>query len=582
MDNFGTRTALTIDARSVASIFTIFYDLRVRIVGEVSETKKHERKCGFSWFDTNDCTLNRFFVSDRFLRYLVAAQFHGDPSCVGEQEHHSQIEVTAKGTSRSFEFVSHEHLPGHDADGQPSQIKIPDCAAFSAILFRNGILAVTVRLSNAEKITDREYVDLIKRPEYVYRHNTELRQEPGGLIAAVWKLREELELSVATYLNLLELQAVTLEGGTAKPLFVHHESSPNDDFVDTVDVRSGEHDPSKIRRLRSNGGIARLALGGTIDLDDGIYHRLKASRPFIGSVIDLNNPSDARWNKQRAELLAIACARTTPEFIDIFVRPHRYLTETDDRRNIYYPGPSVFLIGRRGWACIKREQRKPIAFWLGVVEPVHFSIIAVYASVRATRRLLRDVIEEGERVSIRLNTTLGNPPQANTSAGSGDLSIAQEFTKFLARARLSGPTHDMSILLRSHVTTHTAIAAVRRIQQLTDHEQLLRRAQETITNYSGSLDAVNQLRAGKQDHISGVLITLTRLTLFLGIAALGAAIAGSIANVRGPFPQLEGGLFWALVGGITVATVLTAWVMNAWLARVLEAQPERGGSNREA
>ena len=256
--------------------------------------------------------------------------------------------------------------------------------------------------------------------------------------------------------------------------------------------------------------------------EEGLIRRkLLRSRPYIGTVVYFGS-RNINAIRNRLYRFAIACGRTTPEFLDTFVDSKTYLESGTPSRNVYHPGQSVIFIARRGWTCFEVESRDKRAFQSGVVDVVTHSVQAVLASVRATRWVVAQIAEEGTRADVKLKTALDR-------AGKGSRirfwqilfpleseRIIRDFTNYLTRARIVSPFDDLSILLSSHLTTHTGIAAVERIRQLTGHKQLMEAAHRTVENYGASLEGANQYWTTHN-------VRVVRISLFLALLALSVS-----------------------------------------------------------
>ncbi len=217
---------------------------------------------------------------------------------------------------------------------------------------------------------------------------------------------------------------------------------------------------------------------------------------------------------------AIATARTTPVFLDSFTSLQQYWTE-EPRRNIYHPGPSIVFIGRRGWSCLKLEGRDAIGFHLGVVETVLFSLQAIIASFRATRRFVEQIKTRGDIAGLQINKQLAK-------MGDLDPETLRKFTSFLARARLNATNEDMSALVRSYLTTHTGIACVNRIKRLLDYDCQIDNARNTLSNYAASLQ-------GASNELQKQQLTELRKTSNMQFWAVVLAVCTLVAGLFGGF-----------------------------------------------
>lgn len=451
MSNFAKNT--------VESHFLFFYDLRAKIV----VVKDPNLDAGqFEWRKPNDSDLSRYSSSDNFITETFAAHFHGTDQTADLPNYFAELDG-------AFQWSL-------EPPGIPDLL--PSYHFIECTLFKNGILAVVLRLKNSKILSYGQYVELIARPEHLADSPgaSPIVRRPGPLVEAIWTLMPKIEIKLFNFLNHLSIRAITIEDGTEMPL----------EFSTDTSKRPGE-----TSKIETNGRTI-------------LCHRLGRSRPYVGTVAQLKevNPRDdstqglvtsiadeqksTRERKEREEelqRLAIACARTTPHFLDHFNDPRSYLNEGEPRRNIYLPGPSIVFIGRRGWACLQMEagdRDRGVVFHLGVVETVLFVIQALSSSVRAVRRFRKELIITGEKEGVGLLAERKISPEK-----------IQNFTNFLAKARLNSPLDDMSTLLRSYLLTHTGIAAVARLRHLHEHEKLLEDTRSTMTNYSSFLQIAN-------------------------------------------------------------------------------------------
>ncbi len=468
--------------------FTFFYNLKARIQSFESPKSNTDDENesiveGFKKLSVNSSNLSKFYFSDGFPTQIISAHLHGTMGIL--EENITSIDV--KGDTKKFEFpVDPPELPGIDS-----------YAHIECTVYKNGMLALIVRLVNRDKICDADYVQAIKRPEYGREDASSASGEaPGELIQEVWKLTDRIEDKLAKSLNKFVVHGISLKDGLIKPMkfFTEFTGIPSESGLEVS--------------------------------QDSIQCELRRSRPYVGTIIYFGENKTLENNEERLYKFAIACGRTTPEFLDTFVLAREYLEAGTPSRNVYHPGKNIVFIARRGWVCFEVESRAGRPFHLGVVDVVTHAVQAILASARATRWFVTQIVDEGNHADLDLKSAL---EQKNAGLGfqfwriffplpSED--IIRKFTDFLTRARVVSPFDDLSILLPSHISTHTGIAAVERIRQLTKHQDLIQDARQTITNYGASLDAANQFWAMQNARVVRITMVIAVLAVSLSTYAI--------------------------------------------------------------
>lgn len=527
--NLPAKTPIKLSKDTVETQFIFFYDLGVRIVEtnfsqEQRKREHHEKVGAFVWRDVAQSEMSQFYFSQNFLEKLVPIHMHAN---LDELTIDNFLPVkNTKPQQRSFHFVNRP---------LGIQKKIESYSPIELSIFRNGSLVITIRLNNEEEITDEEYLEAIRNPEFTKSRNfNHVRYKPGYLVDFACKVVDEIESQLADCINELGLKVVSLKSESTKTLKI----------IPRSDEKESEEDHDK--------GF--------------IYRSLDQSRPYIGTIIDFKNGNDIQIvdskndeaenqkdnetnieiepqidddvstitdtstivktksqlviEKERILDFAIAAARTTPGFLTDFDNAEAYLLEEIPKRNIYHPGPSIVFIARRGWVCFKMEERDEISFQIGVTEIVLLVIQAILSSVRATRRFTCEVIEEGSQVDIEFNT--GKQGKYPVKAPLSGITVEKihNFTSFLARARINAPFDDMTSLISAHINTHTGIAAVHRLKELTGLDDLSNKASQTLENYGKFLDIANQVWNTKKADIA-------RKRFYVSIGSMIATLFGA-------------------------------------------------------
>lgn len=494
----------------VETQFIVFYDLRVKILNfsEIPETDSSQNP--FTLVDKKEAGLTKFYFSDNYPERLVVSHLHVN-------DDNKAIKQIKKDTKSKLDEL------GFDFAQKPIGVeKLSSYSWLECTLFYNGILSVVLRLQSKENndeakddFSASKYLDYISRPEYVRN----LKPDPpcGALIEAAWNIFEKLEIQICNLLNSLNLDAVQLSNGISNKLKVITREQA------CCEISEGETKYWKTKK-------GKTKCWKTKNNDKIIRHCLRRSRPYIGSFIKLGKDEDVddavakdKTEEERLMRLAVACARTTPEFLNNFRNPEKYLHDTPPMRNIYYPGKCIVFIARRGWVCIQREERNnQEAFLLGVIEVVLFIIQATLSSVRATRRYAQELIDESKKMNKLLHDLNESKKKNKFSFMNFSTNKIQKCAEFVARARLSSPANDISSLMESHINTHTGIAAAIRLNQLTFHDDLKNKVNDILKNYDNFLEQakhnwlnkiVNSLGTGGIIAFFGVLVTVLTFML---------------------------------------------------------------------
>jgi hypothetical protein len=498
--------------------FLFFYDLKVRI------EKVGTSACGDMGFEREDVrrwSVTKHF-SDAFPVELIALRF-----------------VQHTPDSKEVKLLSNFEWGGLTLGSDDRANSAVEC-----ILFKNGILCLLIRIHNVEAI--RHPTQLIAHPDYLLLpHESEENQQqdgepdskergrgdhdilayrdPGAGIQWALQTAQHLEPSIARFVQAQDVNAISFDTGK-----------------------------SDVLELRAWKDWQRLSDG-----EKKTCTALKVSRPYVGTIMSgghvefapVTSSQDTDQRQNSLKTLAVACARTTPEFVEessAFRDARRYLEEGAAPRNIYHPGPSIIFIARRGWTCVYQDQRQPALFQDGVVEPTLFAIQAVNASARATRghlvKILKDGAEKGQKLNVELTRLMGTEKAIGATTLSRirglvtalqvgqyrDMEVAiLDYAGFLARARLNSPCDDASCLLDAHFGTNSGIAAVARIKALTGLDDLLVSARATMQNYGAFLGTANAHWQARAARIQTVRIVVS---LFLAPILYALARSGGVSR----------------------------------------------------
>lgn len=588
-------STIEIEKGAVTTNFLYFFDTKTRITSELRSPHR-ARADAASNEDFRERIVGRSIVLKSFFSELIPGSFI-------HIHFHNQVALASSiGTNRCEIFS----LPETDWDVGYSPI---ECT-----FFRNGILAVLIRLQNTgAPIEDRKYLSFIRSPEKSDPSNwtdVDAPQESGTLVLTANAILRRLEPKLINFINSLDetsdepgINCTSLNN--SEPMRLHLLPFEPKRVSDTEAINNKE---TRIALIDDEAGTPSERLG----------HRLQSSRPHVGTVIQFRSNDAAasmrRWynlasgEKNTSDSFdmeiaggedidldylrrfAVSCARADPNLIDNFTDTSRYFDEEVPRRDIIHTGPSIFLISRRNWCCFNIQNLDASGetvttrgasnaltngedafrnFRTGVVETVLIALEAMQASVRAHRRFLLEVTSMGSDHAKAIDTQMSreadnhypglwkllNPFRTvqsiryirNRNRNSRELrkSIV-EFTAFLSRIRSNSPVDEISLLLPSHLLTHTAIAAIQRIKHLSSHQTLSTNTLETIGNYESFLATIDEYWNLSNHQNARITLILTILVFFLSAFAVFLAAAGLAFPNGGALNFLTG--IWLEIG----------------------------------
>ncbi len=490
--------AIQIPKGKLESQFIFFYNLGAKINSIDSEQDGEF----FESRNIGKSSLNKFSFVDNLVPSICTTHFHAKKDLLIILNNKIGQIVSGSGSDIDVELridpptFSNNHSFKDQEDGY---------SPLEFTLFKNGMLAVICRVTNATEIGDEQYVKSIARSEHVGFNEFEDDQDVT-LTQIMWRSMEVVEGPLNIYLNELELHGIPFTTGLSQQMkFYSVEDNNGGETAKIVDdkpfsLRRGEFYSGKLY-FHSCFVRTRPYVGTVIDLSSSISEFLfKESEEKHGAVLE-EKINLIKGIKEREMKLALACARTTPEFLDYFNGPEKYLEQDVPRRNLYHPGPSIVFIGRRGWACILKETRpNPKSFHFGVVETVVFVIEAMLSSTIHSRNFIREVTKEGDSLALELlkNFQEGNKNQKERKSMNIDPSTIYNFTAFVSRIKLNLPYQNLGTLLSAHITTHTGIAAIRRMKYLTKQDSLLLSSRNLVDNYDSFFTNLDQYWSDKQ------------------------------------------------------------------------------------
>lgn len=415
-------------------------------------------------------------------------------------------------------------------------------------LYKNGILVVIFRVKNNRAIFDDEYVELLTENANTSISNdasiSDVDNAPYSMTEVVDGAMKVVGMHLPNFLNLYEIKVRPLSTGKERKIKFH--------VINESTKKTCEIEDLKNKCLDSDVPTA--------DGDEYFHSCLTQPSRYIGTIIDLScintgrlneNKTKARNIREREMQLALACARITKQFLHNFNDPEQYLERELPRRNLYHPGPSIVFIARRGWSCIVREEtRDAISFQLNVIEIALFVIESIIASTVYTRTFIKDVTKEGDekgkellrqlqdsetsfrrvswhfvlriinaKHSVKLRKILGLPYKNNRHEKINVDSI-KEYTDFVSRIKLGLPYQNLEVLLSSHISTHTGIAAIRRLKYLTKHDELMLSARGLVENYNSFFTSIDQYWKSDVARSNKIIVIITIISGISGLIAL--------------------------------------------------------------
>ena len=668
---------IAIKAGALTTNFLYFYDTKVRVTGLGDSNNSDHALFYRRNLEESDLLHDHF--SSRIPEKFIKLHIHG---------------YDAIREFGNIKTILERPIPGKYPNGLGFDLAADDpdrgYSFFEADLYHNGVLGVLIRLQNITAIEDgRYYVDIIKRPDKSEPSNPDTTESGsfGPLVKVANEILRELEPEIASYITGFNVKGIALDQPLPHSLQICDFQSEDEDFRDVKPRETVSFASPKPGALR---------------------HRMHASRPHVGTVINFRgeepengdrapaHPAQDPFSEIREALLpessvsgqapgvknhsvsingqqfdftpdtheetikidgrfiqlnalrrfAIACSRTDAAFFDSVVDTRQYFEAERPPKNIYHPGPSIFLISRRSWACFNiqslddrlnetlgflvenasdgDEQRKVITdpieslekrdiynlfaslsenqkqeirskisnlnstarksdkkkehienrikeillerinsligdnfvetteyrkfeelkkrldgiyedqfrdFRTGVAETVLIVLESMHASIRANRRFLGEVSEKGAEHVTKINKLLGDRKYgflgwARLIRYRNLQKQTSDFVVFLASLRSNSPVDEISLLLPSHLLTHTAIHALERIEGLSSYQDVLKHTSEAIESYESFLGMLDQ--------------HWNMISLYIAVAALAAAILAVLLSIDPP-PNVPAG-----------------------------------------
>lgn len=511
-------TSIKLSKHSIETQFVFFYNIGAQIQKFTTPSEDQN-------FEKRNLLGSRLYESaffDNPIPIICAVHFHAkddyivslNQKVLGNTQ--PPIKLSRLPCTYYREFSTHNT----DADKFTKKLEEVKDLGFSPLeftLFKNGILAVTLRLTNEEELDDFKYVELITRSKQIDNKDdlANLDDNSCSMMKLAGKIMNVIEQNLVNYLNKHQMTGISLATGKEEEIRFHC-TKHNSNFYET----------EKIDDLND------AVLNSFRSYKDGRFNFhtcLITTTPFIGTVIDLSNrhigrqsenKTAARIHREREMQLALACARITKEFLDNFNDPELYLERELPRRNLYHPGPSIVFVGRRGWACIVREDRDSKSFQLHVIEIVLLVITSILASTKYTRDFIKRVTEEGDEKGKKFLYEFQNEKNKVKI----DVNSIVNFANFVSRIKLGLPHLNLGILLSSHISTHTGIAAIRRLKYLTKHDDLVLAANNLVENYNSFFTSIDEIWKTKQFRINKRLLIVGIASIFISIATTYCAM----------------------------------------------------------
>ena len=358
--------------------------------------------------------------------------------------------------------------------------------AIECFLFKNGHLAVTLRLINSNAISAYDAVALIRQPDLI-------KVEPkikrvGFLVRQSEILIKDIEKKLKEILKYTEIKKI--------------RSGAIDEYDDVLVI------PDTPEALKDSSAMSFLD-------EDG-----KRSIPYVGTTFSFRNSTadDLESLDMAIKRFVISAARATPAFLNSFTNPDSYLNT--ENRNAYVPGDNIVYIAKRGWCVFDAGVQDEKVFYNNVIETTNLAILLTYSTQRTWYQYYRFLKDVGKPFFDKLNESViefvksekESKKEANKKLENNKCkyffnsnhhkikgfldgncyldkckSAIADATGFIAKARILAPSSRMSQLFVAHMMSHTARAAVRRCEYICHLVEIEDAASKSLANYSNSL-----------------------------------------------------------------------------------------------
>lgn len=533
---------INLPRNSIETQFLFFYNIGAQISDSaISEKAKNTQSNNFEFREISGSELYTSAFFNNPIPIICALHFHAKDPLVNDIKNDLLKEGTIEFADLPCTFYKEPRklLLSSDSDEikeknfhdrvQGEKENANKNLGFSFLeftLFKNGILAVILRLTNKTDLTDSDYVNLITKSKQI-KMTEDLTcpiTKSDSMMILAGKIMKAIEDPLVDYLNQLEIEGISSITGEEKKITFH---------CTNFNKAEGRYETNIISFLEKEEKLNSFNFYN--DGKDVFHTCFITTTPYIGTVIDLSkrdcslfseNKTTTRVHREREMQLALACARTTKEFLENFNDPELYLERELPRRNLYHPGPSIVFVGRRGWACIVRENREPTSFQLHVIEIVLLVITSILASTIYTRDFIKKITEEGDEIGKKFLLKLqGKEPIDN--------GLILDYTNFVSRIKLGLPQLNLGVLLSSHISAHTGIAAIRRLKYLTKHDELILSANDLVENYNSFFTSIDQYWKSKQLCSQTEALELTKRNVKAAVYGVAVTAVGAIATAVG-------------------------------------------------
>lgn len=226
-----------------------------------------------------------------------------------------------------------------------------------------------------------------------------------------------------------------------------------------------------------------------------------------------NNPDSAK-----AQTMLIAIANNTPEFLEYFNNPKKYMNDNNLAR-----GKEILLIERRGWIMVSprlNDLSERDRFRRGFVNSLIYSIESISATTKTIESFNENLETVAKKVSHEFNFQVTNfysnkKNVISSLVEKGKLSKnIKIFVSVIAKARSISPCEDISTSMEAHVRSPTLIKAINKLKSFGMIE-LITLARMRMKNYGYFLQTGHQIIMEEKRKTQNLLMIIFTFILLI-------------------------------------------------------------------